>query len=765
MGTEAVLRSPGFARSGVDFSIVIPTYNRSEHLRDCLRSISQLLYTRSGYEVVVVDDGGDVSLEATVRPFLARLDLTLLRQSNAGPARARNAGAAVARGEYVVFTDDDCRPDPCWLGALARAAEANPGAALGGETRNGLPGNVFSTASQELLHYLYGRVNGDAGDAVFITSNNLALPRKRFEEIGGFDEVFPLAAAEDRDLCHRWRWRGGRIVYVREAIVVHQHRLDFGRFLKQHFDYGRGAVTFHRLKGRRAGAPRERRYRGFYVLLLAHPFAKGCSRPTSVALLLAASQVMNVLGYFVALASGPRWRPAPSGRLDRWRFRWRRARLDTFFRPPVALASALVLWLRSLALRPAAPERATRLLCHAHRSLLKGGARGGLAGRLEVIVERGLRDACVTGLDLDPLYEPAFELLPSTAGLVGIVLKDPVVDGGRVTERGVLLLKNTDRIDAFRRAVDVGAVLERYALVLEPSWSGYADPAILAYTRFAAHPIVVMAPCREDHDFLERLDLNLRPIAIGASDWVDPRVFVPLPGVAKEFDAVLVARWTVEKRHHVLLRALRQIGDPTFRVALAAGYAAEGPDRAAIRDLIARSGVAGQITIFEDLEPAELNVLLNRSRVNVLLSLQEGSNRALFEGFLAGVPGLALARNVGIPRGHFTPQTGRLIAERRLASTLLEFREGWRAFDPRPWALANIAPERSTHELERVLRDLAAARGEPWTRGLVAKCNVPELRYYPDESAGRHLEPIAALLAGSGAPFSHEPAAVRPSAR
>jgi len=134
----------------------------------------------------------------------------------------------------------------------------------------------------------------------------------------------------------------------------------------------------------------------------------------------------------------------------------------------------------------------------------------------------------------------------------------------------------------------------------------------------------------------------------------------------------------------------------------------------------------------------------------VLLSLQEGSNRALFEGFFAGVPALALARNVGIPRAYFTPRTGRLISELQLASTLLELREGWRTFDPRPWALANIAPEKSTHKLERVLRDLAAARGEPWTRGIVAKCNVPELRYYPDESVGQGLESVEALLAGSG---------------
>lgn len=87
----------------------------------------------------------------------------------------------------------------------------------------------------------------------------------------------------------------------------------------------------------------------------------------------------------------------------------------------------------------------------------------------------------------------------------GIVLKTPREEGGRVIEKGVLLRKNTECFDAVRRVTDMRAIPERYALVLEPSWSGYANPELLAYTRFREHLILVTATCEADCEFLERL--------------------------------------------------------------------------------------------------------------------------------------------------------------------------------------------------------------------------------------------------------------------
>ncbi len=282
----------------IDFSIVVPAHNRPLLLGQCLQAIARLAYPVKRFEVIVVDDGSEESLEPEVVPFLGHLNLSLLRQSNTGPAGARNGGVAAAKGRYVVFTDDDCRPDPGWLGALARRLAENPECAAGGNTTNGLAENLFSRASQVLVEFLYRHWNRDADDAIFLASNNLAFPRARFVEVRGFDTNFPLAAAEDRELCARWRWQGGRIVFAPDAIVHHFHTLHLKTFIIQHFNYGRGEVTFRSIR-RQRGEPRAPVEREpFYRPLLGYVFTRDRDlRGFAVAMLIVLSQFVMPMGY------------------------------------------------------------------------------------------------------------------------------------------------------------------------------------------------------------------------------------------------------------------------------------------------------------------------------------------------------------------------------------------------------------------------------------------------------------------------------------
>jgi len=223
------------------FSIVIPTYNRPAQLAVCLQACARLDYPRDRFEVIVVDDGGVVPLDEVVHQFHGVLTLKLLRQENAGPAAARNSGASEARGEFLAFTDDDCSPAPEWLHALAAQCVASPDCAVGGQTRNALTHNLYSTASQLLISYLFSYYNAVPHAARFFPSCNLAFPSKRFRAIGSFDVTYPRAAGEDRELCDRWLHHGYRMIYVAEAVVYHAHDLTFRAFLRQHFHYGQGA--------------------------------------------------------------------------------------------------------------------------------------------------------------------------------------------------------------------------------------------------------------------------------------------------------------------------------------------------------------------------------------------------------------------------------------------------------------------------------------------------------------------------------------------
>jgi hypothetical protein len=200
------------------------------------------------------------------------------------------------------------------------------------------------------------------------------------------------------------------------------------------------------------------------------------------------------------------------------------------------------------------------------------------------------------------------------------------------------------------------------------------------------------------------------------------------------------------KRHHLLLRALRDLRDSTFRVAIVARNIPEDRQRGILLKAIERSGVARQIDIFEDLTPPQVNEVLNASKVNLLLSRQEGSNRSLFEGFFAGVPGVAFANHIGIPKDHFRAETGRLIRPETLAETLRFLRSRWGEFHPRDWAVAHISAQISTSRLNEVLEGLARERAERWTSGIVAKCNLPGLEYFPTSDAGSGLPRVDDLV-------------------
>ena len=293
------------------FSIVVPTYGRPAQLAACLQALVHLDYPRDRFEVIVVDDGSATPPEPLVGSFRDRLNVMLVTQPHAGPAAARNTGATRAQGQFLAFTDDDCTPARDWLGALAARFASGPDRAVGGRIMNALPDNPFSTASQLLLAYLYAYYNVDVDDARFLASMNLALPADRFRVIGGFDPGFPAAAAEDRDLCDRWRHHGHRITYAPEVIVYHAHALSFRTFWRRHINYGRGAFAFHQARARRGGRfwvePAT-----FYLNLLRYPFSVGPSEgaPT-LAALLALAQGANALGFLSARLDHRRTAGAP----------------------------------------------------------------------------------------------------------------------------------------------------------------------------------------------------------------------------------------------------------------------------------------------------------------------------------------------------------------------------------------------------------------------------------------------------------------------
>jgi GT2 family glycosyltransferase len=236
-------------------TVVVPTRARPTQLRSCLQALARTQLPSEALEVVVADDGGEVS-DHEVRDALGSTPLRVVPARGRGPAAARNTGAAAARGALVAFTDDDCEPAPAWGPALLARHRDEPGALIGGRTVNGLATNPYSRAAQAISDAALAHHNGGPSGARFFPSNNIAVPAERLHELGGFDESLSLPGGEDRDLCERWSERGWPLVAEPGALVVHSHPLGLRSFWRQQAAYGAGAYHHRRERAARTGARR-----------------------------------------------------------------------------------------------------------------------------------------------------------------------------------------------------------------------------------------------------------------------------------------------------------------------------------------------------------------------------------------------------------------------------------------------------------------------------------------------------------------------------
>jgi GT2 family glycosyltransferase len=277
------------------FSIIVPAYDRPEALTACVQAIRQLDYPQDRFEVIIVDDGSPVPVKASGHHLQNDLTIRVLRQSNAGPASARNMGAQHARGDLLAFTDDDCMPATQWLMELAQSANEDPTGLVGGRTVNGLDHNLFSTASQMIVDEAYAYFLSRDSDLRFFASNNMAVSAKLFHESGGFDSSF--RTSEDRDFCNRWIRRGHPLVYAPKALVHHHHHLTLTTFCRQHFNYGRGAYQFHFTRergGRSLLKPDPRFYASVFRRALCTPLSRKSLR---MAGLMGLWQAANLAGF------------------------------------------------------------------------------------------------------------------------------------------------------------------------------------------------------------------------------------------------------------------------------------------------------------------------------------------------------------------------------------------------------------------------------------------------------------------------------------
>jgi len=216
-------------------SIVIPVYNQFAHTLACLRALAAHP-PRAAVEIIVVDDGSsDAGVEAL--PQVAGLHYHR-RDDNGGFIAACNDGAALARGEFLVFLNNDTVPQPGWLDALLRTFDTHADAGLVGAQLlypDGRLQEAGGVVFDDATGWNYGRFESPADprfgylrDADYLSGAAIAIPRALFERIGGFDPRYAPAYYEDTDLAFAVRELGKRVLYQPAARVVHDEGTTSG---------------------------------------------------------------------------------------------------------------------------------------------------------------------------------------------------------------------------------------------------------------------------------------------------------------------------------------------------------------------------------------------------------------------------------------------------------------------------------------------------------------------------------------------------------
>lgn len=216
-------------------SIVIPVHSKLAYTLTCLRSL--MLYpSMASFEVIVVDDASPDESVATLQS-IAGLRVHVNAQ-NVGFVGSCNAGATLARGEYLLFLNNDTQVTRGWLDALVRCFVEEPDCGLAG-SRLVYPdgrlqeagGWVFSDASA----WTVGRFDPRDDSAYryrrrtdYVSGASLMIRRTQFQAIGGFDPRYTPAYYEDTDLAFAVRAAGLSVFYEPNSVVVHYEGISAG---------------------------------------------------------------------------------------------------------------------------------------------------------------------------------------------------------------------------------------------------------------------------------------------------------------------------------------------------------------------------------------------------------------------------------------------------------------------------------------------------------------------------------------------------------
>jgi glucosyl-dolichyl phosphate glucuronosyltransferase len=258
-------------------TVAICTRNRAGFLREAVESV--LAQATADTQVLVVDNASTDDTETVARGFSRHPGVSVLREPELGLSAARNTALRQARGEFVIFLDDDAVAEPGWLAAYRELIEHPPSADLA--ACGGAVFPHYATPTPWWLHPQAYTLNWSERAQPFREQGNpwgcnFAVRRDRARSLGGFNPRLGrkgggMGAHEESELLDKLRLAGGRVWWLPQARIRHHvaaDRLTFGANCRGEFCQGRSTAIyrFRRQPGRGRAGP------GRWLRLGAAPF-------------------------------------------------------------------------------------------------------------------------------------------------------------------------------------------------------------------------------------------------------------------------------------------------------------------------------------------------------------------------------------------------------------------------------------------------------------------------------------------------------------
>ena len=222
----------------LQFSFIIPVYNRPDEIQELLQSFVELK-TTTNFEIVIVEDGSTITSKEVIDAFKSKLTISYFFKENSGPGDSRNYGMWRAKGNYFIILDSDCILPENYLNNVENALNADYVDCFGGpDAAHESFSNLQKAINFSMTSFITtGGIRGSKKsiDTFQPRSFNMGISKVAFEASKGFGYIHP---GEDPDLSIRLWNLGYKTALIPEAFVFHKRRISWSKFYTQVHKFG-----------------------------------------------------------------------------------------------------------------------------------------------------------------------------------------------------------------------------------------------------------------------------------------------------------------------------------------------------------------------------------------------------------------------------------------------------------------------------------------------------------------------------------------------